>query len=135
MFHFLPHILLVALETSDHHAVFYIIYLCNLDCFVIDIARSPVFTHLSSTLNGLATLRVHQSQAIFQKIFDDLQDVHSSAWYLFLSSARWFGLWLDWICIAYITCVTYICVILRDSKYELLVLLTHQMVYFYIHIV
>ena len=74
---------------------------------------------MSSTLNGLATLRVHQSQVIFQQTFDDLQDVHSSAWYLFLSSARWFGLWLDWICVVYITCVTFACVILRDSKYEL----------------
>ena len=95
----------------------------NLTCLLRhgESARSPVFTHMSSTLNGLATLRVHQSQVNFQQTFDDLQDVHSSAWYLFLSSARWFGQWLDWICVTYVTCVTYVCVILRDSKYELLV--------------
>merc|ERR1712071_24632 len=77
--------------------------------------RSPVFTHLSSTLNGLTTLRAHQSQVIFQQTFDDLQDIHTSAWYMVLSMTRWFGLWLDWICIAYTASVTYTCVALRDS--------------------
>ena len=89
-------------------------------------ARSPIFTHMSSTLNGLATLRVHQSQVIFQQTFDDLLDVHSSAWYLYLSSTRWLALWLDWICVFYVTCVTYTCVILRDSKYGLFASVLHS---------
>ncbi|XP_057378654.1 ATP-binding cassette sub-family C member 4-like [Daphnia carinata] len=77
--------------------------------------RSPVFTHLSSSLVGLTTLRAHQCEGIFQKIFDECQDVHSSAWYMFLSTSRWFGIWLDWMCVIYIGCVTYACLGLRDS--------------------
>ena len=88
---------------------------------IVKIARSPVFTHLSSTLNGLVTVRVHQSQVVFQRVFDDLQDVHSSAWYMYLCSSYWFGLWLDCMCVVYVACVTYVCVALRDSEYKFLI--------------
>ena len=79
-------------------------------------ARSPVFTHLSSSLVGLTTVRAHQSQVIFQRVFDEAQDVHSSAWYMFLATTRWFGIWLDWICVTYVACVTFTCVNLRDCN-------------------
>ena len=78
-------------------------------------ARSPVFTHLSSSLVGLTTLRAHQAETIFQGIFDSSQDIHSSAWYMFLATTRWFGIWLDWICVIYVACVTYACVALHDG--------------------
>ena len=99
----------------------FILISCNFDWSIMTfkLARSPVFTHLSSTLNGLATLRVHQSQAAFQKKFDDLQDFHSSAWFLYLSTTTWFGLWIDLVCVFYITCVTYFCVMLRDGRSNL----------------
>ncbi|KZR95589.1 ATP-binding cassette, sub-family C, member 4 [Daphnia magna] len=34
---------------------------------------------------------------------------------MFLSTTRWFGIWLDWICVIYVGCVTYACLALRDS--------------------
>ncbi|XP_046447926.1 ATP-binding cassette sub-family C member 4-like [Daphnia pulex] len=77
--------------------------------------RSPVFTHLSSSLVGLTTLRAHQCEVVFQQIFDECQDVHSSAWYMFLATTRWFGIWLDWICVTYVACVTYACLGLSTS--------------------
>ncbi len=79
-------------------------------------ARSPVFTHLSTSLVGLTTVRAHKSEVVFQRVFDDYQDIHSSAWYMFLATSRWFGIWLDWMCVFYIGCVTYACVSLRESK-------------------
>ena len=79
-------------------------------------ARSPVFTHLSTSLVGLTTVRAHKSEVVFQRVFDDYQDIHSSAWYMFLATSRWFGVWLDWMCVFYIGCVTYACVSLRESK-------------------
>jgi len=80
-------------------------------------ARSPVFTHLSSSLVGLTTLRAHKCEEIFQRAFDDCQNIHSSAWYAFLSTSRWFGFYLDWVAVIYVTCVTYISVVLKGSKY------------------
>ena len=76
-----------------------------------------MFTHLSSSLVGLSTLRAHGSEEIFERAFNDYQDVHSSAWYMFLATTRWFGIWLDWICVTYVACVTYACVGLRDCNY------------------
>lgn len=84
-----------------------------------NIARSPVFTHLSSSLVGLVTLRAHRCQTIFQNVFDSCQDIHSSAWTMFLATARWFGIWLDWIAVVYVVCVTYTCVALRGSNFSI----------------
>lgn len=40
-------------------------------------ARSPVFSHLSSSLQGLSTIRAFKVQQRFQQIFDEYQDLHS----------------------------------------------------------
>ncbi len=44
-------------------------------------ARSPVFSHLSTSLYGLATIRAFKAEDEFIKQFDDHQDLHSSTWY------------------------------------------------------
>ncbi|KAH9371456.1 hypothetical protein HPB48_020725 [Haemaphysalis longicornis] len=70
------------------------------------VTRSPVFSHLSTSLYGLTTIRAFNAQRTFERMFDLKQDHHTSAWYMFLSTARWFGITLDSICFAYITVVT-----------------------------
>ncbi|XP_012525065.2 probable multidrug resistance-associated protein lethal(2)03659 isoform X2 [Monomorium pharaonis] len=70
------------------------------------ITRSPVFAHLSATLQGLPTIRAFGAQTILTKEFDNHQDLHSSAWYIFIASSRAFGFWLDVFCVVYITLVT-----------------------------
>ena len=79
------------------------------------IARSPIFTQLYSSLTGLTTLRVDHCQNYFQKDFDQYQDVHSSAWFLFFSSARWLSVRMDMIIVIYTAGVTYACVAMRES--------------------
>eukprot|EP00064_Thunnus_orientalis_P001052 superscaffoldBa00000065_g1053 len=39
--------------------------------------RSPVFSHLSSSLQGLSTIRAFKAQQRFQQMFDEYQDLHS----------------------------------------------------------
>ncbi|XP_040061540.1 ATP-binding cassette sub-family C member 4 [Ixodes scapularis] len=70
------------------------------------VTRSPVFSHLSTSLYGLTTIRAFGAQSTFERMFDTKQDHHTSAWYMFLCTARWFGITLDSICFAYITVVT-----------------------------
>lgn len=41
------------------------------------LARSPVFSHLSSSLQGLSTIRAFKVQQRFQQMFDEYQDLHS----------------------------------------------------------
>ncbi|XP_037285276.2 ATP-binding cassette sub-family C member 4 isoform X2 [Rhipicephalus microplus] len=70
------------------------------------VTRSPVFSHLSTSLYGLSTIRAFNAQRTFERMFDLKQDHHTAAWYMFLCTARWFGITLDSICFAYITIVT-----------------------------
>lgn len=48
---------------------------CVYECFCE--ARSPVFSHLSSSLQGLSTIRAFKVQQRFQQMFDEYQDLHS----------------------------------------------------------
>ncbi|XP_015835557.1 probable multidrug resistance-associated protein lethal(2)03659 [Tribolium castaneum] len=68
--------------------------------------RSPVFTHMTASLQGLTTIRAFGAQEILRAEFDQHQDLHSSAFYLFLGCNRTFGFWLDIHCVIYIGLVT-----------------------------
>ncbi|XP_014296340.1 probable multidrug resistance-associated protein lethal(2)03659 [Microplitis demolitor] len=70
------------------------------------ITRSPVYSHLNTTLQGLPTIRSFNAEEILTKEFDHHQDLHSSAWYIFIASSRTFGYWLDLFCLIYISLVT-----------------------------
>uniref|UniRef100_A0A7N6BYU1 Multidrug resistance-associated protein 4 n=1 Tax=Anabas testudineus TaxID=64144 RepID=A0A7N6BYU1_ANATE len=77
--------------------------------------RSPVFSHLSSSLQGLWTIRAFGAEERFQKTFDAHQDLHSEAWFLFLTTSRWFAVRLDGICSIFVTITTFGCLLLRDQ--------------------
>ncbi|KAF5303190.1 hypothetical protein FQA39_LY10103 [Lamprigera yunnana] len=62
------------------------------------ITRSPIFNHLTASINGLTTIRAFSAQNTLIAEFCRHQDHHSSAWYLFISASRAFGFWLDIIC-------------------------------------
>lgn len=70
------------------------------------VTRSPVFSHLAASLNGLATIRAFGVEPEFERRFDQYQDIHSSAWFLFVAASRWLGCSLDWISLGYIGVVT-----------------------------
>ncbi|CAD1479365.1 unnamed protein product, partial [Heterotrigona itama] len=70
------------------------------------VTRSPVFAHLNATLQGLPTVRAFEAEEILTQEFDQHQDLHSSAWYIFISCSRAFGFWLDFFCVVYIMFVT-----------------------------
>ncbi|XP_076167723.1 putative multidrug resistance-associated protein lethal(2)03659 isoform X2 [Ptiloglossa arizonensis] len=80
------------------------------------ITRSPVFGHLNATLQGLTTIRAFQAEEILTKEFDQHQDLHSSAWFIFIGSSRAFGFWLDFFCVIYIIFVTFSFLILSDNS-------------------
>lgn len=71
------------------------------------IAKSPVFSQLSTSLHGLTTIRAFSAQPLLRAEFERIQDLHSSAWFAFISSTRWFGVWLDWMVVVYLACVVY----------------------------
>ncbi|RZB40999.1 ABC tran and/or MMR HSR1 domain containing protein [Asbolus verrucosus] len=54
------------------------------------LCRSPVFAHLNATIQGLSTIRSNGAEMILTKEFDKYLDVHSSAWFMFIATARAF---------------------------------------------
>jgi len=85
------------------------------NCFFL--ARSPVFSHLSASLQGLTTIRAFEAQEILQSEFDRYQDVHSTSWYLFIASNRGFGFWLDSFCVVYLAIVCFTILLLGGEFY------------------
>ncbi|GFT55309.1 hypothetical protein NPIL_228741 [Nephila pilipes] len=79
------------------------------------ITRSPVFSHLSTSLYGLTTIRAFKVQHPFELSFDHYQDKHTATWFMFISVTRWFGIVLDWLCVIYISCVTITMVALSED--------------------
>lgn len=80
----------------------------DLECpFYYDffLARSPIYLHLSETLTGLTTIRAFNVEEDFAQEFDQHQDLHTSAFYILLVTARAFGFWLDICCVCYIAVV------------------------------
>ncbi|XP_074034745.1 ATP-binding cassette sub-family C member 4 isoform X2 [Leptinotarsa decemlineata] len=78
-------------------------------------AKSPVFSHINSTLNGMTTIRASKVEQLLINEFDEHQDVHSSAWYLTLSCSYSFGLWFDLVCIILTACVSFSFVVIHTT--------------------
>lgn len=79
-------------------------------------ARSPVFGHLSASLQGLPTIRAFDADETLINEFDRHQDLHSSAWFIFIATSRAFGFYLDVFCLIYITLVTMSFLILNGDE-------------------
>ncbi|XP_068840293.1 ATP-binding cassette sub-family C member 4-like isoform X2 [Capricornis sumatraensis] len=77
--------------------------------------RSPVFSHLASSLRGLWTIRAYKAEQRFQELFDAYQDSHSEAWFLLLMTSRWLTVYLDVICAIFATVVAFGALILVET--------------------
>lgn len=106
--------------------------------------RSPVFSHLTATINGLATIRARNIQSKYEwnspffgmmifinkyfschfywleaklaSEFDGLQDVHSAVWQLAITSNTACGLWMDCVSTAFVASVTFSFIILYERE-------------------
>ncbi|KAJ8979912.1 hypothetical protein NQ317_005348 [Molorchus minor] len=78
------------------------------------ITKSPVFSHVTSSLNGITTIRASKAEEVLIHEFDHHQDAHTSAWYLTITCIVAFGLWLDIVCVIFVACVTFSFVVLTN---------------------
>ncbi|KAF5304472.1 hypothetical protein FQA39_LY09668 [Lamprigera yunnana] len=71
------------------------------------ITRAPAFSHVSASLSGLATIRSSHAQAMITNEFDEIQNQHTQAWFLFLVTSEAFGFYLDIISVIFLALVTF----------------------------
>lgn len=76
------------------------------------ISRSPIYNHLSETLNGLATIRAYGKQDTFLRIHHDFSNDNKRCFFAFNVCNRWLSLRLDVICAGVVLMVSFIAVIM-----------------------
>ncbi|GFS27775.1 multidrug resistance-associated protein 4 [Elysia marginata] len=77
--------------------------------------RSPVFSHLSATLQGLHTIRAMHMEQRLTAEFDAHQDLHTEAWFLYLTTSRWLGIRIDFVSVVFIASVVYSALFAADT--------------------
>ncbi|KAF2894913.1 hypothetical protein ILUMI_11262 [Ignelater luminosus] len=80
------------------------------------ITRSPIYSHMTASVQGLSTIRASLAQNTLAKEFDDHQDLHSSAWFLYIASNKAFAFYLEGLC-AIIVLSVVLSLILTDREY------------------
>ncbi|XP_077194544.1 cystic fibrosis transmembrane conductance regulator [Paroedura picta] len=71
-------------------------------------ARSPIFTHLVTSLKGLWTLRSFGRQRYFETLFHKALNLHTANWFLYLSTLRWFQMRMEMIFVIFFIIVTFV---------------------------
>ncbi|CAK6434258.1 unnamed protein product [Pipistrellus nathusii] len=73
--------------------------------------RSPIFTHLVTSLKGLWTLRAFGRQPYFEILFHKALNLHTANWFLYLSTLRWFQMRIEMIFVIFFIAVTFISIL------------------------
>ena len=80
-----------------------------------NIARSPVYSHLATSLQGLSCIRTLDIARNFQNKFHELVDKNIVADYLFWASSRWFSFYSDMVCVFGVVTMSVIAILLKDK--------------------
>lgn len=91
----------------------HIVYLHDLHYFLLEYftGRSPIFTHLVTSLRGLWTLRAFGRQPYFETLFHKALNLHTANWFLYLSTLRWFQMRIEMIFVIFFIAVTFISIL------------------------
>ena len=83
------------------------------------LTRSPVYSQLTSTIQGLKVIRSYHAESISAKEFFFNLDQNTRAAYLLLVTNRWAAIRFDWIALSFIITVTVLSVIVRLTQQNL----------------
>jgi len=80
-------------------------------------ARSPIFSLLSTTLDGIKEIRVYRKEDMFRKHFEDLADARSLPYLTFVKTFAWFFLSMNVLAILYQVAVILAILFLVSGKW------------------
>ncbi|KAF9197444.1 hypothetical protein BGZ49_002103 [Haplosporangium sp. Z 27] len=83
--------------------------------------RSPIYSQLSETLDGLTSVRAFGVGDRFMTRFMDAQETNGRAYFSYLICARWLGFRLDALSALFLGITAIACVAVRDSQQAALV--------------
>ncbi|KAG0084494.1 hypothetical protein BGZ93_001203 [Podila epicladia] len=83
--------------------------------------RSPIYSQLSETLDGLTSVRAFGVGERFMGRFVDAQEANGRAFFTYLICARWLGFRLDALSALFLGITAVACVAVRDSQEAALV--------------
>lgn len=79
--------------------------------------RSPVYSHLASTLDGLKVIRSFTSEDVSTSDFHFNLDDNTRVNHLIIETNRWAGFRFDWVALVFIALVTLLAMVLRVTNY------------------
>jgi len=80
-----------------------------------NVTRSPIYSHITTTLQGLVSVRAYNKQSEFTTRFNDYVDENINASYLYHCSTRWFALYSDLVCMIGVIGVSIAAIFLKDT--------------------
>uniref|UniRef100_A0A5S6R3S5 Uncharacterized protein n=1 Tax=Trichuris muris TaxID=70415 RepID=A0A5S6R3S5_TRIMR len=73
--------------------------------------RSPLYSHFSATINGLAVIRAFNVEQKVDNNYLYHQNVHSTTWSAFLATSRLFSVCVDCLSAVYVTLVAFVSIL------------------------
>ncbi|TPP56724.1 hypothetical protein FGIG_04960 [Fasciola gigantica] len=81
------------------------------------VARSPVFSWVNVTIQGLPCIRASGSEAHHLQCYNRVMDLHTSVFYMNIAASRWLAIRLDLLCTMYLTGLVIICLLLGSFSH------------------
>mmetsp|Transcript_30166 Transcript_30166/g.39742 ORF Transcript_30166/g.39742 Transcript_30166/m.39742 type:complete len:1367 (-) Transcript_30166:180-4280(-) len=83
------------------------------------VSRSPIYSLISETLDGITTIRAFGQQPRFMEDFFKKMDCNSRSYFLWLAVCRWLGYWLDMLVVLMIGGTAFISVVINETFSEI----------------
>ena len=83
--------------------------------FFSSLDRSPLYSHISTTLHGLTTIRAYSAEGRFRRLHEIYHDDHTASWFLFMAGSRWLGTRLDFMCTVFISLASFTPLFLAEA--------------------
>ena len=79
------------------------------------ITRSPIYSHLTTTVQGLSTLHAYNKMADFNAVLKEYLDKNTRPFFMFFCAQRWLAVRLDLLTICIVTIASLMVVLIKGT--------------------